>query len=277
MSSRKTIEGNHKNALDDVHSFGGRNVWAASDARRQNPFSKGSSEARALADGAFLGGDGKIVRRQVPTFGLDMISDSKNIYWAAAGDIAAISRRMTIEADRLAAFEVAPTRYVIVSPGGPPASQTVYSTQNCFDMALSGAIEDGGEALIVSPCDGRPDVPEETRGLAPDDKAKRLFYDNLAKMKDWPIEKSAKWINDHFELYLWKTDRVLKLMNRRRVKIYLYSTLPDEKVKAIGFTPVKDVQGWIDVRCGQGARIRVIDDGNKMLVMGNEGRVMHRC
>lgn len=267
ISSRRSIEGNHKNALDDVHSFGGRNVWAKSPSRRKNPFSIGSSEARILADSHFINVAGELVEKNMPTFGLDMISDAKNVYWARAGDVAEISRGMTEEADRLSAFEVEPVRYVVVSPGGPPASQTVYGTQNCFDMALSGAIEDGGEALVVSPCDGRPDVPPEIRGLAPDGKSKKLFYDNLANMKDWPIEKSSKWIEKNFELFLWKTDRVLKLMNRRRVKIYLHSALSDDKVRAIGFEPVKDVQAWIDARSKGGSKIRVIDDGNKILVM----------
>lgn len=267
LSSKKTIEQNHKNALDDVHSFGGRNVWASDASRRKNPFSLGCFEAREIADYAYLGDDGKIVKRKIPTFGLDMISDTKHVYWASAGGIKEISYMMTKEADRLSAFEVEPVPYVVVSPGIPPACQTIYGTQNCFDMALSGAIKDGGEALVISPCDGRPDVPEETRGLAPDDKSKKLFYNNLAKMKNWPVEKSSKWIAENFELYLWKTDRVLKLMNRRKIKIYLYSTLPDEKVEAVGFIPVKDIQSWINERCKKNAVLRVIDDGNKILVM----------
>lgn len=267
LSSAVSIRQNHKNALDDIHSFGGRNVWASAEDRRKNPFSIGCFEARELADSVYLDNTGKIIRKKVPTFGLDMISDSKFVYWAAAGDIAEISKQMTAEADKLSSFEVSPLPYVVISPGGPPASQTIYSTQNCFDMALSGAIQDGGEALIISPCDGRPDVPEDTRGLAPDSNAKKLFYDNLARMKDWPIEKSAKWIDENFELFLWKTDRVLKLMNRRKVKLYLYSTLPDEKVSVVGFTPVKNIQDWIDLRCKDNAKFRVIDDGNKLLIM----------
>jgi hypothetical protein len=267
LSSKKTIEQNHKNALDDEHSFGGRNVWVGEKSRMSNPFSKGTFEARRLAERAFLDERGKLSRKKLPVFGLDMISDAKYVYWVAAGDPDEISRMMTIEADKLAAFEVEPADCVIISPGGPPASQTIYSTQNCFDMALAGAIRDGGEALVVAPCEGRPDVPEGARGLAPDEKSKVLFYDNLVAMKDWPIERSSAWIRDHFELYLWKTDRVLKLMKRRKIRIYLHSTLPVEKVEAIGLVPVKDIQKWIDERtAGKTATFRVVDQGNKLLV-----------
>lgn len=268
LCSRRTIEMNHKNALDDRHSFAGRNVWVPDENRRWNPFSQGTSDARRLADSTFLDESGTIVKKVIPTFGLDMISDAKYIYWIAAGSPDEISRKMPSEVDRLSAFEVWPTRYVVISPGGPPASQTIYGTQNCFDMALSGAIEDGGEALVIAPCEGRPDVPAETRGLAPDGKSKKLFYDNLARLKDLPLGEATKWIADNFELYLWKTDRVLKLMNGRKIKIYLHSALPDSKVRAIGFIPANDIQSWIDeraLRCD--SPIRVIDHGNKILVM----------
>jgi len=269
LSQAKTIELNHKNALDDQRSFGGRNVWAADESRRQNPFSIGCCEAREMADRRFIDGD-TLIEKELPIFGLDMISDKKHIYWAASGKIASVSKQMTQEVDKMSAFHVDPTRYVVISPGGPPASQTIYSTQNCFDMALSGAIEDGGEALIIAPCDGRPDVPEATRGLAPDDKAKRLFYDNLAKLKDLPLKEATDWIDKNFELYLWKTDRVIKLMKRRKISLYLHSSLPDEKVTAIGFIPVPNVQEWIDERTNRNdSKIRTIDQGNKILVLTN--------
>lgn len=269
LSSAKTIKLNHKNALDDTHSFGGRNVWVQDPERRNNPFSKGAAEARAIADKLYLTAGGRLIQKDMPVFGLDMISDTKHIYWIASGDTSVISKEMTMEADRMSLFEVKPVKYVVISPGGPPASETVYSTQNCFDMALSGAIEDGGEALVVAPCEGRPDVPQDARGLAPDLKSKRLFYDNLAGLKDLPISEAAKWIDGHFELFLWKTDRVLKLMNRRKVKLYLYSTLPDKMAAAIGLAPVKDIQKWIDERTSRkGSKFRVIDQGNKILVLG---------
>lgn len=269
LASKDTIEGNHKNALNDGKSFGGRNVWAADPERQDNPFSLGCHQARELSEKTCLDKTNQLVIRDIPTFGLDMISDAKHIYWIAAGNIARNSYEMTKQVDRLAAFNVEPVSYVVISPGGPPASQTIYSTQNCFDMALSGGIKDGGEALIVAPCNGRPDVPGDVRGLAPDEKSKNLFYDNLVKLHKKPLKESIKWIDENFELYLWKTDRVLKLMHRRKLKLYLHSTLPDEKVKAIGFIPVKNIQEWINERAKRNdSPIRIIDQGNRLLVLG---------
>lgn len=268
ISSRRSIEGNHINALDDRLSVGGRSVWASDPARRDNPFSIGASEARALADSSFIDADGKLVRRKVPTFGLDMISDTKHVYWAMAGDTSEISLEMTKRADAMSAFFVEPAQYVIISPGGPPASQALYGTQNCFDLALAGAVVDGGEALIVAPLDGRADLPKDVCGLAPDKKSKELFWDNLTRLIKLPIAESTAWIKNNFELYLWKTDRVLKLMKKRNIKVYVYSKLPDEVLIEGGFIPVHDVQSWIGERAALGVgKFRAIDDGNKILVM----------
>lgn len=268
ISSRRSIEGNHKNALDDVHSVAGRNVWVEDASRRNNPFSKGIFEARLKAESVILR-NGRLIEEKAAAFGLDMISDKEAVYWAEAGDPAIISTHMTAEADRQAAFTVRPERYVVISPGGPPASQALYGVQNCFDLALAGSIEDGGEALVVAPCEGRPDLPDDVKGLAPDSKAKELFWDNLSRLKDRPLKEAAAWIEANFELYLWKTDRVLKLMNGRKVKIYLYSKLSDEKARSGGFIPCHDISAWVSERAGRGdGRFRVIDDGNKILVMG---------
>jgi|GEM_PF-1343458 len=268
VSSRRAIEGNHKNALQHEFAVAGNNVWVVDEKRRKNPFSLGSSEARIRSEAVILTEDGKIIEKKATVFGLDMISDKKAVYWARAGEVGPITTEMIKEADRLSAFVAGPVRYVVISPGGPPASQAIYGVQNCFDMALSGAIEDGGEALVVAPCDGRPDIPQNVRGLAPDLKSKELFWDNLARLKDKPLKQATDWIRDNFELYLWKTDRVIKLMNGRKVKIYLYSCLPDYVIARGGFIPCHNIEEWIKEREGRNdGALRVIDDGNKILVI----------
>ena len=174
---------------------------------------------------------------------------------------------MIRQADAIAAFEVDKTRYVVASPGGPPACNAVYGVQNCFDMALKGAIENRGEALVLAPCLGKEGLPPEVNGLAPDEKSKTLFWDNLVRFRDTPLAEAAKYIDEKFVLYLWKTDRVLKLMKENRVQLYLYSELPAEKIEPSGIVPVADPQAWIDERAGRGdGLIRAIDKGNTILV-----------
>jgi hypothetical protein len=169
--------------------------------------------------------------------------------------------------DRLMAYEVDRAKYVIVSPGGPPASQALYGTQNCFDLALKEAILAGGEALVVAPLEGRPDLDPDVRGIAPDRRSKELFFDNLVRFLPMSLAQAQAQINEHFELYLWKTERVLRLMKADQVRVHLYSTLNDEVARRGGFVPVHQVQAWIDERVQRNdGRFWVIDQGNKLCV-----------
>ncbi len=267
MAMRRTIEANHKRALDPG-SLAGRSPWHPDPSRRDNPFAEDARDARALSERRLLA-NGAIRDTAVATFALDMISEAGSVYWIAAGKPASVLAPMPEAADRMGAFEVERARYVAISPGGPPASQTLYSTQNCFDMALMGAVLPGGEALVIAPCEGRPDVPEDARGLAPDRTSKALFYDGLVRLLPMPFGDAEAWIREHFELYLWKTHRVLRLLKADGVRLYLHSRLPPDKVRAAGIEPVEDPQAWIDERAGRrDGKCHVIDGGNKLLVVG---------
>ena len=188
-----------------------------------------------------------------------------------AGGTDIVSRFMTKAVDENAAFELQKTKYVVISPGGPPACNNLYNVQNCFDISLKFAIKQGGEALILAPCTGRPELDNEIRGIAPDKKSKILFWDNLLKLLPKSLDESTAWIKDNFELYLWKTDRLLKLQFEQNVKLYLYSELPDELIKKGGFIPVKDPDKWIAERAKKDdGKIRAIESGNKLLVTNPE-------
>ena len=268
IATRKTIADTHKFALDSDNSLVGRNPSHTDPERRTNPFAQGCLDARHLSE-RFILRDGKLEEAEVGAFALDMISTQTSINWIMAGNPDEVCNRMTEAADGLAAFTVQKTKYVVISPGGPPACNAIYGVQNCFDMALKGAIENGGEALLLAPCLGRPDLPDDVRGLAPDEKSKKLFWENLCKFHKMPLQEALDHIDKNFELYLWKTDRVLKLMRKNNVKLYLYSELAPEIVEPGGFISVSDPQAWIEERAKRGdGQVRAINDGNKMLVIG---------
>jgi len=259
LSSMKTIEANHKLSLDSDRCCAGRNPYVDDPERQDNPMALDNREARRTADRHILV-DGKLRERSVDVLGLDRVM---------AGDVETLTKEMTRKVDQWAMFEVPRTKYVIISPGGPPSSTTVYSTQNCFDMALKGAIQEGGEALIIAPCEGKPDIPEDVRGLSPSIAQKGLFYDTLVKLKDIPYPEARKYIEDNFRLGFWKTNRVLDLLNVKNIKLYLYSSLPPKKVAPSGLIPVSDPQAWIDERASRGdGRVNVIDGGNRLFVKG---------
>jgi len=264
----KTVAQNHKWALD-AGSGPGRSPWHPDPERQDNPVSLDGKEAREISEQYVLSSSGQAVRGEVVTFGLDMVSAKPKVLWVRAGDPTAISQEMPQVVDRLMSFEVERSRYVIVSPGGPPASQALYGTQNSFDLALKGAILEGGEALVMAPLNGRPDLPEDVRGLAPDKRSKAMFWDNLVRLRSMPLEEARREIADHFELYLWKTARVLRLQKETGVRVSIHSELPAEVLKDGGFDSAPDIQAWIDERVGRNdGKFTVIDIGNKLCVTG---------
>ena len=136
-------------------------------------------------------------------------------------------------------------------------------------MVLLGVIRQERKTLIVAPCNGRDNLPPDVRKIAPDEKSKALFYNNLIYLQYKPLEECEAHIRDHFELYLWKTIRVLRLTKKHDLQLYLYSELPDKPVEQTGFIPVADPQAWIDERAARGdGKLHVIDNGNKMFVRG---------
>lgn len=268
LSWGQTVAQNHKWALDPG-SGPARNHFHPDPDRRGNPVSLDGHEAREMSERVVLGPDGEPVPGEVTTFSLDMVSGGKKVFWVRAGDPDAVSREMVPIVDRMMAFEVERSRYVVISPGGPPASQALYGTQNSFDLALKGAVQPGGEALVIAPLDGRPDLPPEVRGLAPDLRPKKLFWDNLVRLRTRPLEDARREIAENFELYLWKTDRVLRLLNGDRIAMYLHCELSADRLAPGGFVKAPDVQAWIDERVARGdGSFTVIDNGNKLCVTG---------
>ena len=268
IADRRAVEANHQRSLDD-DSGPGRNPWHDDPARRANPFSEDSRDIRAMAERLWIDDDGQLVEGSPATFALDMISDPASIYWVGAGDPDEVSREALRKADEQAQFTVDRTRYAVVSPGGPPASQAMYGVQNCFDMAVRGAVLRGGEVLVLAPCDGRPDLPADVSGVATSSRSRRLFWDNLIALRDRPLRECFDWIDGNFELYMWKTYRVLRNLKGDRLKIHIHSQLVPERLVEAGFVPVADPQAWIDERAARGdGALRAIDQGNKLLVIG---------
>lgn len=268
LSSRRCISSTHKHALQSDFSAAGRSPYHPIESRRKNPFAQDNRSVRLLSESRLLvNGELKEVS-PLPTFLLDMISTKTSIDWIMSGDPQTVSQHMTTAVDDFAAHVLPRARYMVISPGGPPACNALYGVQNCFDMALKFAIENGGEALLVAPCLGRTDLSEEVTGLAPDSKSKALFWDNLVEWLPRSLEDWDKWVQENFELYLWKTDRVLKLLLEQKVKLYLHSELSDEKVTPGGFIPAPDPNAWIAERAARGdGKALAIDEGNKLLVI----------
>lgn len=266
ISGRASVENNHRLALDD-DSQAGQYPLHPDPLRRRNPFSEDALDAFRMSIAHTLLPDGTLVEKSGESFLIDMISDKDEVFFTRAGNPELVTPEICAAADRQAEFTVPASRYVVVSPGGPPASTALYGVQNCFDMALLGAIKKNGEALVFGPCNGRPGVAPDVCGLAPDGKSKALFWDNLVRLKDTPLEDAYREIHDNFKLYLWKTWRVLRLFKRDGIRIWIHGELSPEILAEGGFEHCADPQAWIDERVARGdGKFVAIDGGNKLLV-----------
>jgi nickel-dependent lactate racemase len=266
ISGRASVTNNHRLALDD-DSQAGQYPLHPDYTRRRNPFSQDALEAFRMSLAHSVEPDGTVVEKKGESFLIDMISDKDEVFYTRAGDPEQVTPQICAAADRQAEFKVPASQYVVVSPGGPPASTALYGVQNCFDMALLGAIKKNGEALVLGPCDGRPGMDEDVKGLAPDAKSKALFWDNLVRLKKTPLEEAHHEIHDNFQLYLWKTWRVLRLFKRDGIKIWMHCELSPEVLAKGGFEHCADPQAWIDERVARAdGKFIAIDGGNKLLV-----------
>ncbi|MBI5554385.1 MAG: DUF2088 domain-containing protein [Elusimicrobia bacterium] len=270
LSAHASIQTNHKLALRHHDSVAGKNAWHQDQSRQNNPFSQDNKQCRKISEKYLydLAG-GQLQEAAVITFGLDMVSQKDKIFWIDCGDPDLVCQDVTAAVDKFLGFTVDKTKYLIQSPGGPPASETLYYVQNGFDMVIKGALQSGGEALVIAPCNGRPEVPGHIRGICPDPESMELFWDTLVKYLNRPLSEWISFVDKNFKLFMWKTDRVIKLFKDSKIKIYLYSQLPDAAALKGGFIPEPDPQKWINERAArQDGKIWCVDEANKLCVLG---------
>jgi len=123
---------------------------------------------------------------------------------------------------------------------------------------------------VIAPCDGRPDLPPDVSGLAPDRKSKVLFWDKLVQYTNETLDVWGSFVNENFELYLWKTDRVLKLFKENGISLHVHCGLDPAVLEQGGFASAPDPQAWIDERAARSdGLIQVIDNGNRLFVVGS--------
>jgi len=244
LCSFETIEQNHKLALEENAIFG-HHPWHPDPERRNNPVSEDMIEAMNLITG------GK------PVYVLATVG-SKNLIWASFGEIKTVTVEGMKIIDKTTSFHLAPSKYVIVSPGGYPGDETLYIAQRGLDL-VKNAIEDNGEVLLVASCNGG------YKGLGPSEKAKRFFYDSLTI--DKPKGKLAKEIKKGYRLFKQKAYKLAEIVDRVD-RIWLYSELDDEVVKKAHLYPTHNIQkiidGWLEK--DPTTKILVFKEANKLAV-----------
>lgn len=245
----QTIEDNHRLALEEEATFG-RHPWHPDLNRRSNSVAEDMIEAMRL------------VIQGRPIYTLATIG-GKEIHWAAFGKIEPVTRAGFAVVDKMSSFRVKPAKYVVVSPGGFPNDETLYTAQRGLDL-IKNAILDGGEVLLIAACNGGE------QGLAPSEKAKEFFYDSLAA--EVPKKELLSQIKKEYRLFKQKAYKMAEIISRTD-KIWLYSELDEEIVKRAHLYPTRNPQKVIDewLSRDESAPIAFFKQANKLAIYRDVG------
>lgn len=234
LSTYAGIERNHALALLPA-AAPGCHPWHPDAARHTNPLAADIAEAFARAVG------GRAV------FTLATIASGERVQWAAAGDAQAATAAGITALDRDCARTLPPVSHCIISCGGYPLDETLYTAHAGLEMTRA-VFRPGAEILLLAEC---------RDGIAPNTEAVTNFYEPLCA-------RSAPPDRDSYRLGAHKTARLAAL--RDNCRLHLHTALPEAIVRAAGFIPARDPQALVNRWLSAGACPAVISGANKLLL-----------
>jgi len=242
----ETIEKNHSFALDDYSTFCRHPLHPDADKRKQ-PLAEDMLEAVYL------------ITKNSKIFVLGLISLKNKIIWCEAGDLEIVTTNGIKKVNQIGSFVLdEKSDFIIVSAGGYPYDGSLYDSQRALELTKN-ALKDNGEILFLAEC-GIGD------GIAPNEKAKEFFYDELAK----PIDEVLKGIEKEYKLYTHKAYKFAKLL--KTSKIWVKSGLDRKILEKIHLNPIENPQDIINkwLNNNPNAKITAFNHGSKLAISINE-------
>lgn len=237
LCSFKTTEQNHSLALDSRSTFG-THPWHTDKSRTDNPLADDQLEGMQL-----------IVKHRL-VYALVTISTSGKLQWTKFGPAEQVSSEAFTICDKSNSHTVEPCPRLIVSPGGLPNDISLYIAQRALELTKN-AVTDGGEILFLAAC---------AKGIG-EKQTMENFYNRLTA----PIEQILKSIESDYKLFSHKPYKFAELIQRMR-RIWVYSQIPDEFIKAAHLYPTGQPQKVVDNWLIQepDVKIMVADGANKI-------------
>jgi len=184
------------------------------------------------------------------------LSDHRGVQWVRFDSVRPACEAAFVEADRRNGFYLAPTRHLIVSPGGLPNDVDLYIAQRALELTQA-AVCDGGEILFVSAC---PEGVGEAH-------TRVEFYDRLTR----PLEEVLDFDPESYRLFSHKPVKFARMI-RRLHRLWVRSEIPAALLSAAHLDPAPDAQAVVDHWLAEepDARMHVIDGANKVAVYAAE-------
>lgn len=232
-----TAEYNHSLALKDESTFG-HHPLHPDPQRRNNPLAKDMQEAY------------QIICAGRPTYVLATISKKGNILWGGAGLLERVTEDGIREVDRIMSREVLPADKLVVSCGGYPNDESLYTAQRALELSKRG-VKRGGDILFLAGC---------MNGLGPEKSINNFFNPLKEDITEILSKLSGKYV-----MYSHKTYKFAQLIQDMN-QIFLKSHLPSEQVRKIHLFPVENPQTIIDdwIKEDPQTTIGLVSDGNKL-------------
>jgi nickel-dependent lactate racemase len=249
LASLEAVRANHSLALHRDAACG-RHPWHPDPSRRENPLANDMLEAFEQ------------VTRDRPHHALCTLTDPGGIAWAGAGVTPEVTRRGFLEVDRRRMISVRPERYLIVSAGGHPLDESLYTAQRALELTRQG-IQPGGEVLFLAEC---------ANGIGPP-SARENFFERLQA----PLDEVLVGLEREYVLYSHKAWKFADYLSRLE-RVSLVSRLEPEHVRSIHMEPVTAVQAqsvlerW-QQEAGPGDRVLVVDDASRLQLTSDPGQV----
>jgi nickel-dependent lactate racemase len=240
IAGYETARGNHSLTLEPGSTFG-RHPWHPAEARRGNPLAEDMVEAYGTVVG------------DRATFSLVVVGTAARTAWAGGGETRDATARGMAAVDRLAALELEPTRFLVVSPGGHPHDESLYTAQRALELSRA-AVSDGGEVLFLARC---------ANGIGPP-SARENFFDPLQR----PLDEVCRRPPGEYVMYSHKSYK-FGLYLASLAAVHVVSDLPDGDVRAAHMHPASSAQAVVDrwaAEAGPDDRITVIDDASRFAV-----------
>ncbi|OPX35878.1 hypothetical protein B1H10_00195 [candidate division KSB1 bacterium 4484_188] len=236
----ESTEYNHALALLDEATFG-QHPWHPEPDRRTNPVAADMVEAFHMIVG------------KRPAYALATIEKTHQILWAQFGDLKQVTQNGIVQVDHLMSQKITPADLLIVSSGGYPNDESIYTAQRALDLSKD-AVKPGGKILFLAEC---------RNGISPC-SAKKNFFDILAQ----PLSEVLKLPRKKYLLYSHKAYKLARLIQRVAV-IGVHTKLSPEEVETIHLKYVTDPAQFVRDALQENPQltINLVNDGNKIALL----------
>jgi len=192
----------------------------------------------------------RLITKDRPSYALVTIEKEHKILWSAFGNLEEVTQQGILQVDEMMSQTVEPADFLIVSSGGYPNDETIYTAQRALELSKA-AVKPGGKILFLAEC---------RNGIGPQ-SAKENFFDLLAR----PLDEVFHLLEQEYIMYSHKAYKFARLIDRCSF-IGIHTRLSKSEVERIHLTFVDDPVKLVkkELEANPNVTFNLVNDGNKI-------------